>query len=229
MRDDPNWQEWEAMLASFYGELNYGKHAGGRLMKAGHVLLEDMIKEPSFANVLEVGSGTGEHLQFVKHGFETYCMLDRNPAMIKLSQQKYQGDKRNIQYKLGEVESLPVADESVDRLIATHVLEHVYRPHVVLREWNRVLRPGGLMSILIPTDPGIAWRIGRAFGTRPAVLKRGLPYDYFMALEHVNPVNNLVALLEYYFPDGASCWWPFRVASMDLNFFYAFHGRKPAK
>src|SRR5262249_52837172 len=135
MRDDPSWQEWEAMLASFYGELNYGKHAGGRLMKAGHVFLEDKIKEPSFAKRLEVGSGTGEHLQFVKHGFETYCMLDRNPAMIELSQQKHQGDKRSIQYKLGEVESLPVADESVDRLIATHVLEHVYRPHVVLREW----------------------------------------------------------------------------------------------
>lgn len=41
-----------------------------------------------------------------------------------------------------------------------------------------------------------------------------------------NPANNLVALLEYYFPDGTKRWWPFRVASMDLNFFYAFDGRK---
>ena len=60
-------------------------------------------------------------------------------------------------------------------------------------------------------------------GTRRAVTRMGLPYGYFMALEHVNPINNLVTLLEYYFPDAHRRGWPFRIQSIDLNFFYIFH------
>jgi ubiquinone/menaquinone biosynthesis C-methylase UbiE len=228
MRDDPSWSEWEKTLASFYHQLNYGNHGAGWLMGAGHKALEDLV-EPgaSFPFVVEVGAGTGEHLHYVQHPFGNYCMLDRSPAMLEIAKGRYRDDGRNLSFEVGEVEKLPFEDGSADRLVATHVLEHVYRPHDVLREWNRVLKPGGILSVLIPTDPGVAWRIGRAVGTRRAVTKRGLPYDYFMALEHVNPVNNLVALLEFYFPDAKKVWWPFRIGSMDLNFFYAFHAIKP--
>jgi phosphatidylethanolamine/phosphatidyl-N-methylethanolamine N-methyltransferase len=227
MRDDPSWDEWEKTLASFYNKLNYDRRGAGFLMGAGHQALEDLI-DPSerFSVVLEVGVGAGEHLHYVRHGFDVYHMLDRSQAMLDLVQDRYRNDRRTLDYRLGNVEKLPFAGASVDRLVATHVLEHVYRPHEVLREWNRVLKPGGAMSILIPTDPGVAWRIGRAIGTRRAVTRMGLPYDYFMALEHVNPVNNLVALLDYYFPDARRRWWPFRLTSMDLNFFYVFHAVK---
>lgn len=225
MREDPSWSEWEAALASFYSKLNYGKHSAGRLMGAGHQALENLVpKGQRFEHVLEVGVGTGEHLRYVKHPFGTYTMLDRNAAMLNIVRERYNGDERNLQYHLGDVAQLPFEDASIDRLVATHVLEHIYRPHEVLREWSRVLKPGGAMSILIPTDPGVAWRVGRAIGTRNIVQGMGLPYDYFMALEHVNPINNLVALLEYYFPKARSRWWPFRIPSMDLNLFYVFHG-----
>ena len=224
MRDDPSWGEWERTLASFYEKLNYSGGAAGFLMGAGHKALENLVEsDERFAVVLEVGVGTGEHLRHVRHGFDTYHMLDRSEAMLKLVRERYKNDARRLDYRLGVVEALPFPDASVDRLIATHMLEHVYRPHEVLREWNRVLKPGGTMSILIPTDPGLVWRLGKVVGARRAVNRMGLPYDYFMALEHVNPVNNLVALLEYYFPDARTQWWPFRIASMDLNFFYLCH------
>ena len=228
MRDDPRWAEWEKALASFYGQLNYGKRGTGWLMGAGHRILEDLVEPGTkFSFVLEVGVGTGEHLHYVNHDFGTYCMLDRSASMLDLAKKTYSDDRRNLEFRIGDVEKLPFSDNSVDRLIATHILEHVYRPHEVIREWHRVLKPGGTMSILIPTDPGVAWRLGRALGSRRAVERMNLPYDYFMALEHVNPVNNLVALLEFYFPAAKTRWWPLRVASMDLNLFYAFQSPKP--
>lgn len=228
MREAPSWADWEQALASFYGKLNYGKRGSGWLMGAGHRILEELI-EPgkTFPFVLEVGVGTGEHLHYVKHDFGTYCMLDRSPAMLERARERYRDDPRHLEFRLGEVEKLPFPDASVDRLVATHILEHVYRPHEVISEWNRVLKPGGTMSILIPTDPGVAWRLGRALTSRRAVERLNLPYDYFMALEHVNPINNLVALLEFYFPDAKKTWWPFRVGLMDVNLFYAFQSTKP--
>ena len=46
----------------------------------------------------------------------------------------------------------PFADASVDEVMAIHVVEHFWRWEVVdvLREWTRVLKPGGLMVLECP-------------------------------------------------------------------------------
>ncbi len=52
----------------------------------------------------------------------------------------------------GEVYPLPYADASVDEVRASHVLEHFGHHQVmtVLREWVRVLKPGGLIRVAVP-------------------------------------------------------------------------------
>jgi len=42
---------------------------------------------------------------------------------------------------------LPLADESVDVVLSTQVLEHVPDPHAYLKEALRILRPGGLVIL----------------------------------------------------------------------------------
>lgn len=49
----------------------------------------------------------------------------------------------NIDFALGSTERLPVPDQSFDTLLAFDCLEHVMSPGPILREWYRVLRPGG--------------------------------------------------------------------------------------
>jgi len=44
----------------------------------------------------------------------------------------------------------PVADKSQDFVIASHVLEHLAEPIGFLEEMHRVLRPGGVVLILLP-------------------------------------------------------------------------------
>jgi phosphatidylethanolamine/phosphatidyl-N-methylethanolamine N-methyltransferase len=122
-----------------------------------------------------------------------------------------------------DVTRLSFGDASFDRLIACHVLEHLYRPHEVLREWHRVLRRGGTMSILLPCDPGLMWRLGRSFGPRANAERSGIEYDYWMAREHVNPIGNLVTFIRYYFPAVRETWYPARIPSTDLNLFYLCH------
>jgi phosphatidylethanolamine/phosphatidyl-N-methylethanolamine N-methyltransferase len=97
---------------------------------------------------------------------------------------------------------------SYDRLIAAHVLEHISEPHLALKEWRRVIKNGGTLSILIPADPELAWRLGRHLGPRKNAIAQGLAYDYIMAREHVNSCNNLIGLMRHYFPERKEMWWP---------------------
>ena len=45
---------------------------------------------------------------------------------------------------------LPYPDNSVDEIYAGHLLEHVTSPDKALKEWYRVLRPGGRITITVP-------------------------------------------------------------------------------
>ena len=128
-----------------------------------------------------------------------------------------------VQLRVADACHLEFEDDGFDRLIATHVLEHLERPWEVLREWHRVVKPGGVISLILPCDPGLGWRLGRQLVARGKFVKAGMEYDYWMAREHINPINNLVALLRYYFPERQESWAPLRIPSMDLNLFYLAH------
>jgi SAM-dependent methyltransferase len=56
----------------------------------------------------------------------------------------------------GHATSLPFRDNSLDYVVTSHVLEHVANPIAALAEWYRVLRPGGIIYLLVP-DRRFTW------------------------------------------------------------------------
>jgi phosphatidylethanolamine/phosphatidyl-N-methylethanolamine N-methyltransferase len=226
MRDeDKAWVEYREKFADVYDESNYSSPLQARVMRAGHAMAEKPFDSGThFTRVMEIGAGTGEHLSFVRHGFDQYILTDLDPKTLERAKRKlgdrYQG---RVEFATQTGDGLDYPDNSFDRLIASHVLEHIYQPHLALREWERVIKPGGTLSILIPTDPGIAWRLGRHLGPRRNAIARGIAYDYVMAREHVNSCNNLIAILRHYFPHATEAWWPLPVPSIDLNLFFSFN------
>ncbi|WP_421696186.1 class I SAM-dependent methyltransferase [Aestuariivirga sp.] len=229
--EDPQWTDYRSRFSTVYDQANYGDSLQARVMRMGHKLAEKPFgPNTHFNSVLEVGAGTGEHAPFVRHSFDRYVITDADPEALTVAKKKLSGfNDGKLQFEVQSANALNFPDGSFDRLIATHVLEHLYEPHKVLKEWRRVLRPGGTMTILIPTDPGLAWRMSRHFGPRRNATRMGFSYDYVMAREHVNPCNNLVALLRHYFPAALENWWPFGLPSMDINLFHVcqavMHGK----
>lgn len=223
--EDKTWLDHRARFANLYDESNYTSPLQSAVMRASHRLAERRFQEQDyFANVLEIGAGTGEHVGFVRHGFERYVLSDLDGKTLEVAKRKLSGKFTNkLLYEEQSGEGLSYVDNSFDRLIATHVLEHIIQPHLVIKEWRRVVKNGGVLSILIPTDPGVAWRLGRNLGPRKNAIAQGVDYDYLMAREHVNSCNNLIALLRHYFPERTEAWWPLPIPSIDLNLFFVFH------
>jgi phosphatidylethanolamine/phosphatidyl-N-methylethanolamine N-methyltransferase len=223
--EDHAWVDYRSRFADVYDESNYSSPLQSAVMRASHHLTERHFQEREhFAKVLEIGAGTGEHLDFVCHTFEQYVLSDLDPKTLEVAKSKLSNKFDNkLTFETQSGESLSYGDNTFDRLIATHVLEHIYQPHLAIKDWRRVVKNGGVVSILIPTDPGIAWRLGRHLGPRRKAIAQGIDYDYVMAREHVNSCNNLIALLRHYFPERTEAWWPFPIHSIDLNLFFVCH------
>jgi SAM-dependent methyltransferase len=51
---------------------------------------------------------------------------------------------------VADVRKIPLEDNSVDEIFASHVLEHTEWRDDVLKEWERVLKPGGKIMVAVP-------------------------------------------------------------------------------
>jgi SAM-dependent methyltransferase len=80
---------------------------------------------------LEIGPGDGR-----VDGFETLDIVLR----------------RNVDFVVDASRRLPFSDATFQLVYASHVLEHVpwYRLEETLREWVRIIKPGGVMEIWVP-------------------------------------------------------------------------------
>jgi SAM-dependent methyltransferase len=110
--------------------------------------------------LLDMGAGAG------RHAFESY-RRGANVVAADLSQ----ADLKDVQALMvamaeaGEAPAeargvcvnadatcLPFEDDSIDRIIASEVLEHVPDDAAALRELCRVLRPGGVLAATVPAQ-----------------------------------------------------------------------------
>src|SRR5689334_21126181 len=60
---------------------------------------------------------------------------------------------------VGLGETLPIRLNSQDFLLASHVLEHSPNPIGTLIEWDRVIRPGGVLFLIVPHKERTADRV----------------------------------------------------------------------
>ena len=51
---------------------------------------------------------------------------------------------------VAEGDNLPLEDNSVDFVISSHVIEHFFDPIKALKEWYRVIKPGGYIFTICP-------------------------------------------------------------------------------
>lgn len=94
-------------------------------------------------NVLEVGGGTGELWRHIDHSKARLTLTDFSPAMCdKLQDLKIPG--ATIQQC--DAANLPFPDASFDLVIANHMLYHLDDPDSAIKEFARVLRPGGRLK-----------------------------------------------------------------------------------
>lgn len=101
--------------------------------------------------VLDLGSGGGFDCFLARRqvGESGYVIgVDMTPEMIKLARKNAEkSEYTNVDFRLGEIEHLPVADASVDVIISNCVINLSLDKRLVFNEAYRVLKAGGRLSI----------------------------------------------------------------------------------
>lgn len=115
--------------------------------------------------VLDAACGTGDLTQaFARTHAAKVTGLDFTPAMLDFARQKQRALPAEIASKVtyieGDAMALPLADASVDVVSIAFGIRNVTDGPRALREFARVLRPGGRLVILEferPSNPVVRW------------------------------------------------------------------------
>ena len=134
--------EWDSMRKTLYGD-----EVRDAIVSAATIGPGD--------TVLDVGAGTGFLTEAASKAAGKVIALDLSKSMTDEAIDKLAG--RNVEFKIGSVERIPLGDSSVDAVVGNMFLHHCPDPEKAIREMTRVLRPGGRIAFADMQEHDLEW------------------------------------------------------------------------
>ena len=99
--------------------------------------------------VADLGAGEGTFSQLLARRAEKVIAVDSSEKMVAFGARvAAENGFTNLEYRLGDLESPPIADGEVDLSFLSQALHHAQQPARAVSEAYRITRPGGRIVIL---------------------------------------------------------------------------------
>lgn len=99
--------------------------------------------------IADLGAGEGTISQLMAQRAKKVIAIDNSEKMVEFgSELAKKHGIRNLEYRLGELEDVPIRSATVDVAFLSQALHHARHPERALAEAWRILKPGGQIAIL---------------------------------------------------------------------------------
>jgi ArsR family transcriptional regulator len=136
-------------MRAYFDELagKFGKHyVPGRSWKG---LAETLLKLMPPMVVADLGAGEGTFSQLLAQRAVRVIAVDNSEKMVEFGADlALKHGIKNLEYRRGDMEALPIEDGAVDLAFFSQSLHHAQHPEKAVREAFRILKPGGRIAVL---------------------------------------------------------------------------------
>jgi SAM-dependent methyltransferase len=124
--------------------------------------------------ILDVGCGWGHSFKLLGDRFAPRRMIgiDIDPALVEAAAERAAKLDLPIELRLATSSSLPLAEESADIIFCHQTFHHFVDQEGALREFRRVLKPGGLLLFAESTEAYIESWVIRLLFRHPMEVQR---------------------------------------------------------
>jgi ArsR family transcriptional regulator len=99
--------------------------------------------------IADLGAGDGSFALLLAQAATRLIAVDSSQKMLDVAREHaVRNDVVNAEFRLGDMEELPIDDGAVDLAFFSQSLHHAGRPERAVREAWRILRPGGRIVVL---------------------------------------------------------------------------------
>ena len=121
-------------------------HVPGKSWKS---LAEALLRLMPPLVIADLGAGEGAFALLLAQRAKKVIAVDSSARMIEVGRDEAQRHSvKNIDYRLGDMEEIPIGDREVDLVFFSQSLHHALHPERALAESARILAPGGRLVIL---------------------------------------------------------------------------------
>ncbi|MEX0650107.1 MAG: class I SAM-dependent methyltransferase [Candidatus Andersenbacteria bacterium] len=146
-------------------------------------VVDSKLRKHAKGDLLDAGAGTLSYRHLVRDAGCSYKSIDFKETHPELD-------------KVGDIQDMSFEDNSFDTVLCVEVLEHVPYPAKALKEFYRVLRPGGKVIITVPhlgylhNEPYDFYRYTK-YGLEVLVTDAGF------RIKTIEPSGGLIAFLQH--------------------------------
>jgi len=145
--------EFPEFTKEFYLEIDkrFFKNAAEYLDKNKNIPFDEFIDFKSLKNkdVLEIGVGNGSHAQLLAEYSKKFTGIDITDYAVKSTKQRMTIFGLKAEIIKMDAEKLNFSDNIFDFIWSWGVIHHSSNTELILKEINRVLRPGGKAVIMV--------------------------------------------------------------------------------
>lgn len=139
------------LLNKLAGKKNTASQVGRNNETTRVQWIEAALKSiPTGSRILDAGAGEQQfkkfctHLNYVSQDFGEY-----KPEALDKGLQMQQWDYGKLDI-ISDIATIPAEDASFDAIMCTEVFEHIINPRDAIKEFSRLLKPGGKLIITAP-------------------------------------------------------------------------------